>query len=303
MSILTLPDKIESLADHLFVKARVRTYGGTRTNNAKAHADSMAAGAKVRFYAVGEMLFPEDPGLHNIGKYRQTIDNWFRREAHMWGPSMWIVPGFEGPAFLNTWYTEHVPTFKQRVDEWCGTDDLYEERIAAAAFKLQGAFNRSYYPSREEVYGSFGIDLFILDPPRGDFRCAVSAEQAQNLQAHFEQQTSTLLQELYDDSVGELIEYITRIRDGMGQSVEVDDDGKTKIVSKRIHEATLERARHLTDRYSKFNITQDPRLDEAVKALRVSLNKCHDLKALRKEQPLRAEIKDDMNSILSKFGI
>jgi len=303
MTILTLPSKIESLADHLFIKTRVRTYGGTRTNREKAQADSKAAGAKVNFYAVGEFLFPGDPGLHNISKYRQTIDNWLRREAHMWGPSMWIVPGFEAPAFLDTWHNEHVPAFKARVDEWIGTDDLYEDRIAAAAFKLQGAFNRAHYPSRAEIYGSFGIDLFILDPPRGDFRCAVSTEQAQNLQAHFEQQTNTLLQELYDDQVEELIDFITRIRDGMGQTVEVGDDGKTKITNKRIHESTLERARLVTDRYSKFNITQDPRLDEAVKALRVTLNKCHDTKALRKEQSLRTEVRDDMDSILSKFGL
>ena len=307
MSILVQPSHIDSLADHLLVQARVRTYGGKKSNSKKGRDYSLAEGAKTKVMNVQEELLPEDEGLHAIGKYRQTIDNWLRRVAYPWGDGLWLLPAFRIPDFMKEWEQVHKPTFLQRVDDWIGTDDKYEALLRQAAWLRQASFNRADYPTREQMLSRFSIDLYTFDVPKGDFRCQVSQDLADNLRKHYEQQTRQMLQEVLDKQAAELVSVITSIRNGCDQTVKSvkDDDGtvKTKVVKGRIYEVTLERARELCETFQRFNLTGDQTLAAAANQLQQMLTKCNDMDTLRDSFPLRAEIKSGCEEILGKFGM
>ena len=306
MSILVQPNHIGSLADHMLVQVRVTTYGGKKSNSQKGRDYSIAEGARTKVMNVQEELLPEDGGLHAISKYRQTIDNWLRRVAYPWGDGLWLLPAFRIPEFMKMWKEVHKPTFERLVDDWIGTDEKYEQLLSNAAWLRQKAFNRADYPTREQMRGRFGIDLFTYDVPKGDFRCQVSQDLADDLRTHYEQQTREMLQDVLDKQATELVSAITSIRNGCDQTIKSakDDDGtiKTKVVKGRIYEVTLERARDLVQTFQKFNLTGDTTLAAAANQLEQMLTKCGDIDALRDSFPLRAEIKSECEDILGKFG-
>jgi hypothetical protein len=82
----------------------------------------------------------------------------------------------------------------------------------------------------------------------------------------------------------------------------IDDKGEVKIRRRKLYDSTLDRARELCETFKKFNLTEDPRLEEARSGLERLLDGV-EIEKLRNSETQRVVIKEGIDDILSKFGM
>ena len=175
---------------------------------------------------------------------------------------------------------------------------VYPSLVSDAAFKQGQMFDRSLYPDVAELEGRFYMRLFITPVPQDDFRSAISDVIADDLKTHYEAQVNTVVQSMVDDIKAQLVSHTTRLRNACVEA-QADVDGTTK--RKKIYESTVEQARSMIGLLSKFNITDDVELEHARQSLAQTLEGVA-LSDLRESAAVRAEVREGLDDILSKFA-
>ena len=82
----------------------------------------------------------------------------------------------------------------------------------------------------------------------------------------------------------------------------VDDKGEIKVRRRKLYDSTLDRARELCETFKDFNLTADPRLEEARASLERILEDVT-IEQLRTSATKRIVVKEGIDDILSKFGM
>jgi hypothetical protein len=80
-----------------------------------------------------------------------------------------------------------------------------------------------------------------------------------------------------------------------------DNTGETKTRKRKIYDTTIQKALEMCETFKGFNLSGDPDLELA----RASLEKAlHDVSAkdIRESDAVRSSVKEDVDSILSKFS-
>ena len=143
------------------------------------------------------------------------------------------------------------------------------------------------------------MKLITTTVPAGDFRSGGIAQAlADDLKEHYEQQTKDIIERVMGDATQQLIEYASRLRNACIE-VQADDEGKVK--RKRIYESTVNQAKGMIDLLRNFNLTGNAQLEEARMKLEQTLDGIT-LDDLRESPSARAQVKDGLDDILSKFA-
>jgi hypothetical protein len=77
--------------------------------------------------------------------------------------------------------------------------------------------------------------------------------------------------------------------------------GETKTKKRKIYDTTILKAKEMCDTFKGFNLSGDPELEEARASLEKALSGV-DADTIRDSDAVRVAVKEDVDSILSKFG-
>jgi lantibiotic modifying enzyme len=170
------------------------------------------------------------------------------------------------------------------------------------AFKQGDMFNRNDYPDVDQVRAKFGIRLFVAEVPTQDFRCAVANDIADDLKQQYESQAEEIVTGIFSQQAERLTELLQSISHCCGvQEINVSGTPDTKTKKRKIYDTTIEKARELAGLYKDFNLTGSRQLQEASQKLEEALSGVS-AELIRDSDAVRNKVKDDVDSILSKFS-
>lgn len=293
---LKAPRHLISLASSsLIVSAEVNVWTATKQDKQISNEVTLQKNASADAGKFTKNLLANCPQHKALLNHRQTVYNWLQRCTYDWAGSMRLLPTFRLEQFKKE-YAEHEATFSQLLDEF---EQAYPSLVSDAAFKQGDMFDRSEYPDVKDVRRKFRMKLITTTVPAGDFRSGGIAQAlADDLKEHYEQQTKDIIERVMGDAQDQLIEYASRLRNACIE-VQADDEGKVK--RKRIYESTVNQAKGMIDLLRNFNLTGNAQLEEARMKLEQTLDGIT-LDDLRESPSARAQVKDGLDDILSKFA-
>ena len=230
--------------------------------------------------------------------YRQTIYNWAQRCTYDWAGSQRLLPVANLTKF-HTEYRDHVLKFQTLVDDFL---DKYPSIVSNMAFVQGTMFDRDEYPDVSELRHKFSIDLVQSEVPTGDFRCTIAQDLVDDMSKHYERQALRLVEDILSKQTNQLVEIMKSISYCCETETVIDDKGEVKVRRRKLYDSTLDRARELCETFKKFNLTADPKLEEA-RARLADLLDGVEIEKLRNSDTQRVVIKEGIDDILSKFGV
>jgi len=232
--------------------------------------------------------------LEKIAKHVGAIRTYFYTSTLPWSDSgIRLLPSTKFMEF-DSRMTQFETEFHQLVDEFITT---YPTLITAQAMALGDMFDRTEYPSPDELKHKFNFRInFMPVPAAGDFRVDVGNEA----QTELKNKLSKLADERIDHAMRDIKTRLKDHLDRMADRLTVDyinNEAKPRV----FHNTLLETARELCDICRDLNITNDQSLEQA----RVALNKAIegiDVDDLRKDVVTRTAVKKEVDAIRSAFS-
>ena len=269
-----------------------------------------------RAASVSKHLFSECPALDAIKTLRGEAYLWFRKETMPWDDNGCRL--ITTRRYLQT--MDQAAKYEQRfnalVNAFLG---VYQTEISKQAFENGALFDRSEYPSEDEVRAKFRFALNVSPvPTSGDFRVDIGHEAAKQLAEQYErlaaERMSAALAEPWQRIKDQVLWVKERMEavlaydpDAVEEQPVTDPDGKVidiKITKKRrpkLYDSMLENGLELCKTLSDFNITNDPRLEEARRELEAALTRV-DMDSLKESPELQKATKTAMQDILDRFA-
>ena len=171
--------------------------------------------------------------------------------------------------------------------------DKYDTLVASAAFQLGTLFDRTEYPSRNQVANKFRMHIsFCPLPTSGDFRLDIEAEVQRDLIEQYEKRAVAQVTAATQDSWTRLYNSLKRLSDRLV----IEEDGKKRIFHDTIVTGALEMCELLTH----MNVLKDPSLEKARRKLEEVLSGVTP-KELREEDGTRLDTKRKVDEILAAF--
>jgi hypothetical protein len=212
-----------------------------------------------------------------------------------------LLPSVDVPKFKQE-YHEHQIAFHALVDSL--TVD-YDSIVSDMAFKQGTMFNRSDYPTKEQVHAKFSLNLYVSEVPMNDFRCGIAEDIADDLFTTYKRQA-----ELIIDSIGiEQSERMVEVMESISHCCGFDEvrntmpQGHDEVSYKRrkIYDTTIQKALEMCESFKRFNLKNDSGLESARSSLEKVLRgvKAEDI---RDSDAVRHHVKEGIDDILSKFG-
>lgn len=260
-------------------------------------ADSKRANRNAGKYV--KNLLADHPKHKAIVNYRQTIYNWTKRRTYRWNDANDLLPSIDVPKFKQE-FGEHQATFDKLVDDFIAS---YQTIVSDMAFKAGDMFNRSDYPAVDELQAKFGVHLYVSEVPMSDFRCGIASDIADDLFETYSRQAENIVTEVVLAQKTRFIEVMQSISHCCGyDELGVDDNtGETKIRKRKIYDTTIQKALEMCETFKGFNLSADPDLELARASLERALADV-DAKGIRESDAVRTAVKEDVDSILSKFS-
>jgi len=197
-------------------------------------------------------------------------------------------------------FGEHKMKFDTLVDEFLNS---YGSIVSDMAFKAGTMFNRSDYPAVDELRVKFGVELYVSEVPMNDFRCGIANDIADDLFDTYSKQAENIVTEVMLAQKSRFIEVMKSISHCCGyDELGVDDNtGETKVKKRKIYDTTLLKAKEMCETFKGFNLNDDPELEEARAMLERALADVN-AEDIRESDAVRCSVKEDVDSILSKFS-
>ena len=296
--ILAKPQHIVSLSSAgVLVNVDISSWSATQQDRGVSEEVTTAKKANRDSGTFVKNLLAKNPEHRACLNYRQAVYNFLQRRTYDWAGSQRILPSADLPKFMEE-YREHEKNFTTLVDAFI---DKYPSIVSDMAFVQGDLFNADDYPTPEWVRSKFSMELTISEVPVGDFRTQISADLADDLATHYERQAKRLVEKILAKQSEQLVDIMKSIS-YCCETETVIEDGEVKIKRRKLYDTTLNRARELCDTFAEFNLTNDPRLDEARAALTKALGDLT-IDQLRNSDTKREVLKESIDDILSKFGM
>ena len=293
---LSSPQHLISLSSSaLIVSAEVNVWTATKQDKQISNEVTLQKNASADAGKFTKHLLANCSQHKALLNHRQTVYNWLQRCTYDWAGSLRLLPMFRLEQFKQD-YAAHEKEFNRLLDEFIYA---YPALVSDAAFKQGDMFDRSEYPDANDIRRRFRMKLLTTTVPEGDFRSGGIAQAlADDLKQHYEQQTKEIIERVMGDAANQLIEYSTRLRNACIEA-QADEDGKVK--RKRVYESTVDHVKGMVDLLKNFNLTNNPDLEEARMKLEQTIDGVT-LNDLRESPAVRAQVKDGLDDILSKFA-
>jgi hypothetical protein len=200
--------------------------------------------------------------------------------------------------------TSHVLEYKQHMNSMEHQFNVlvqkfyaeYPNIVSSAQANLKAMFKADDYPTLEEVQEKFGYKLvFSPLPEAGDFRLDVANEELRELSLSYEADFNERLGKAMREPWERLHETLTHISTKLTDSENGDDE-----VKKRYHDSLVTNAQGLCELLTKLNITKDPKLEEARRALELTMLGV-EIEDIKESPELRSTVKSKVDAILEKF--
>ena len=181
-------------------------------------------------------------------------------------------------------------TFEQMVGNFV---TVYPSLVQTAQNYLGGLFNADDYPSADEVESKFGYRLVVSPVPEaGDFRLDIPSQDLAEIRTQFDQSFNERLA----DAMREPWDRLHKMLSGMSDKL-VEAMGEDK---KRWHDTFVTNAQGLCSMLTHLNVTQDPKLEAARRALETAMLGA-DIEELKDDPLVREELKTKLDSILKTY--
>ena len=199
------------------------------------------------------------------------------------------------PTKLFMEYKQTMNAYEQEFERMCNNFFVeYPRLVQDAQANLGRLYKAEDYPELEEVRMKFGFRRTVKPVPEaGDFRLDVPADDMRELVQLFEQQQRDKLAEAVREPWERLHAELSAISKKL-TDVEGDD------AKKRYHDTLISNPLELCGLLTSLNITNDPKLEEARKALELTMLGA-DLGGIKEDKHYRADVKSKVDAILKKF--
>jgi hypothetical protein len=172
--------------------------------------------------------------------------------------------------------------------------DNYDNLKHASQIYMGDLYDESDYPSAEEVREKFGFKLvFSPLPEAGDFRLDVPQQDLAEMREQYEVDFSARLNDAMRKPWHDLHTLLTSMSEKLSSS---SPDEK-----KRWHDTFVTNAQGMCSLLTNLNITKDPQLEEARRALELTMLGA-DIEELKDDQLVRDNMKQKIDGILGKFN-
>ena len=247
-------------------------------------------------------LLADHPRHKAVVNYRQNIYNWMVRRTYSWNKNQQLLPSVDLPVFKQEFH-EHEIVFNKLIADFI---THYDSIVSDMAFKSSGQgdmFNRTDYPTAQQLPSKFGLALFVSEVPMNDFRCGIAQEISEDLFRTYSAQAEKIVSHVLREQADRFIDVMTSISHCCGVEITgVDDNtGETKTKRRKVYDTTIKRAQEMCETFKGFNLSNNKELEEARDALEMAL-KGVDAETIRDSEAVRASVKRDVDSVLSKFG-
>ena len=297
---LQKPKHLISLASSaVLVSIDTKVWSATKQDRGISNEVSDSKNADRNAGKYVKNLLADHPKHKAIVNYRQTIYNWTKRRTYRWNDANDLLPSIDVPKFKQE-FGEHKMKFDTLVDEFLNS---YGSIVSDMAFKAGTMFNRSDYPAVDELRVKFGVELYVSEVPMNDFRCGIANDIADDLFDTYSRQAENIVTEVMLAQKSRFIEVMKSISHCCGyDELGVDDNtGETKVKKRKIYDTTLLKAKEMCETFKGFNLNADPELEEARAMLERALADV-DASDIRESDAVRSSVKEDVDSILSKFS-
>jgi hypothetical protein len=168
------------------------------------------------------------------------------------------------------------------------------------AFKQGTMFNRSDYPTKEQVHAKFSLNLYVSEVPMNDFRCGIAEDIADDLFNTYKQQARTIIDSIGLEQSERMVEIMQSISHCCGHD-ESEVNGEVRTKRRKIYDTTIQKALEMCESFKRFNLKNDSGLEQARSSLEKVLSgvKAEDI---RDSDAVRHHVKEGIDDILSKFG-
>jgi hypothetical protein len=297
---LQKPKHLISLASSaVLVSIDTKVWSATKQDRGISNevSDSKRADRNAGKYV--KNLLADHPKHKAIVNYRQSIYNWTKRRTYRWNDANDLLPSVDVPKFKQE-FSEHKAQFNKLVDDFLSS---YGSIVSDMAFKAGDMFDRSDYPDVGELQNKFGVELYVSEVPMNDFRCGIANDIADDLFETYSRQAESIVSHVLVEQKTKLIEVMQSISHCCGvDEIGVDDNtGETKTRKRKIYDTTIQKALEMCETFKGFNLNADPALELARASLEKALTDVS-AKDIRESDAVRSSVKEDVDSILSKFS-
>lgn len=199
------------------------------------------------------------------------------------------------PTKLFMEYKQTMNNYEQTFEFMCDNFFVeYPRLVAEAPTNLGTMYRAEDYPDLDEVRTKFGFRRAIDPiPESGDFRLDVSANDLEELKAHYEKQHTDRLVDAMKAPWDRLHTMLTGISQKLTDK-EGDDD------KKRYFDSLITNPLELCELLGKMNVTNDPKLEEARRQLESAMLGAN-IETIKESAVVRGEVKAKVDAILNKF--
>lgn len=180
--------------------------------------------------------------------------------------------------------------FYEAVNEFLAN---YDDYVEVARERLNGLFNESDYPSSTELRAKFGFSVLVSPlPTAGDFRVALSDEEAALVRRQIESTANENVQRAMDEVINRLTSTVGHLAERL-RAYNGSREGAFR-------DSAVENLRELVSVLPSLNITNDTRLDEVIRQVHSEV--ClHDASTLRSDEVARTTTADAADAILERL--
>ena len=274
----------------MLVELSISTWTARKLDKKVSAEVDLAKGTKTSAVNVNKNLLAGTGFLDTITKYAANARAWHLSQTLPWsdnGQRLLPVSNFieykEQLGKLND-------NFDALVDKFI---DAYPNLVTAAAFQLGDLFNRDEYPEADAIARKFKFSYnFFPVPQAGDFRVDIGEEARKEIEASCNRMSDSRIEGAMKDAWSRLHEHLLR----MSERLDYGDADK-----KIFRDTLVENAVELVDMLKHFNITRDPKLEQARLDLKSAIG-VYDAEMLRELPEARQAVKTKVDEILSKFN-
>lgn len=295
------PDHVISLATSaVLVNAEVSVWSATKQDRVISNEVTTAKKADHSAGRYVKNLLADDPTHKQLLNYRQTVYNWLRRSTYDWNGSLRLLPVVNLPKFKAEFHQHEKSYFALR-DAFL---DKYPTIVSNMAFKQGDMFDRSEYPSVDQIKDKFRIRLYVSEVPMSDYRCSIASDLAEDLKLTYQKQIN---EEIVPQVMDEIAHQFMEVMESISHCCGVDEigtsaNGEVKTKKRKIYEGTIEKARALCETFREFNLTNDAKMAKMSESLKNVLNGVN-ADDIRESDAVRENVKEEVDLILTKFGV
>jgi hypothetical protein len=200
------------------------------------------------------------------------------------------------PTSLFMEYKQTMNVHKANMDNMCYDFYAnYTNLIDLAKHHMGALFDPADYPTLDEVKQKFGFRLvFSPLPESGDFRLDIPQQEMQELAQQYEDSYSGRLADAMKEPWDKLHKLLT------GMSEKLTDTQGDDEVKRRYHDTFVSNAQGLCGLLTHMNITKDPKLEEARRALEMTMLGV-DIDSIKESADVRSTVKAKVDDILKRF--